>query len=195
MQKKILFFLIIVSISVSGFSQYKKFDSTVTLGKAGYHVISSNKSSDKNPVTVKLIGFDNSTSSGDFNVTLPGRVRKIEIDDFNNDGFPDMVIYVFGGANGEMGNVVAVSSEENKSIKPIIFPDIRDDQKLSEGYKGYDEFYLLNGVLFRSFPVYKKDDAPGQPTGGKRVIQYGVVPGDGGILKFKIVRSFEEKKQ
>lgn len=183
-------------LTASGFSQYKKFDSTVKIGKAGYRVICSNKNPDKNYISIKLIGFDNSNGGGgDIDLSLLGRVKKIEVDDFNNDGFPDLVIYVFNGANGEMGNVFSVSSEENKSLKPIIFPDIRDDQKLSDGYKGYDDFYLLNGTLFRSFPVYKPGDVAGHPTGAKRVIQYGVVPGDRGVLKFKVIRSFEEKKQ
>ena len=194
MQTKIIFTLFAVMLTASGFSQFKRFDSTVKIGKAGYRVICSNKNPNKNDVSIKLIGFDNSTS-GDVNLSLAGRIKKIEIDDFNNDGFPDLVAYVFSGENGETGNVFSISSQENKGLKPVYFPDIRDDKKLSEGYKGYDDFYLLNGNLFRSFPVYKTGDTTVLPTGSKRVIQYGVVPGEGGTLKFKAVRSFEEKKQ
>jgi hypothetical protein len=193
MQTKFIFLLFAVILTISGFSQYKKFDSTVKIGKAGYRVICNNKNPDKNYISIKLIGFEN--ASNDIDLTILGRIKKIEIDDFNNDGFPDLVVYIFNGANSEMGNVFSVSSEENKSLKPIIFPDIRDDKKLSEGYKGYDDFYLLNGMLFRCFPVYKSDDTVGNSTGGKRVIQYGVVPGENGALKFKVIRSFEEKKQ
>ena len=183
-------------LAAAAFSQqYKRFDSTVKIGKAGYRVVCGNKSADKNYASLKLIGFDNSEGGGgDINLTIAGRITKIETDDFNNDGFPDLVIYFFGGANGAMGNVLAVSSVENKSLKAIVFPDIRDDPKLYDGYKGHDDFYLLNGTLFRNFPIYKKEDTPDNPTGGKRVIQYNVVPGDGNYLKFKVLRTFEEKK-
>ena len=126
---------------------------------------------------------------------MKGKVAKAEVDDLNNDGFPDMVIYLYSGVGNLFGNVIGILSNSNTDMRPVIFPDIMDDPKLKIGYKGYDEFYLVEGSLMRKFPIYQTvDSTQSVPSGSIRQIQYRVFPGERESMKFKVVRSYEVKK-
>jgi len=172
----------------ASFAQVKKFDTTFKIGDVGYKVVCNNKNADQNGVTIKPVEFKNTAREVSFNIR--GKVIKGEIGDLNNDGFPDLMIYIFGVPNAATGTAVCVSSVENASLAPILFPDIYDNPKLRDGYKGYDEFSINYGVLNRSFPVYKAGDADDKPTGGKRMIQYQVVT-ENGRPSFKVSRTYD----
>jgi hypothetical protein len=174
------------------YAQFKKTDSTLKMGKAGYKVSCSNKSAEQNQLTIKPVGFENTAREISFNIK--GRVTKTEIDDLNNDGFPDLLVYIFSGANAEYGTVYAFASEENKSFSPFGLPDVMLDGKLKDGYKGHDEFMLLEGKLIQQFPIYKSGDEKDKPTGGKRIVQYGVIARNGGSFQFKVLRTYDIKQ-
>ena len=187
------FLLIIITIYSSKVSaQFKRLDTSMQLGKAGYRVYCSNKSADKNAVSIKLIGFESGTGR-DLDFPIDGRIKNVAIEDFNNDGFPDMVMYVYSGADASKVNIIGIASVENKSCAPIVFPDIRDDLKLRVGYNGHDEFTIIEGALFRKFPLYDPTNLTGPPTEAKRTIQYKVVRGERGSFKFVVLRSYESK--
>lgn len=173
----------------------KRFDTTMKVGKVGYRLSGNNKNPEKNAATVMPIGFDKNMR--EFTFDIKGTVVKGEVDDVNRDGYPDLVIYLVSNDSIPRGNVIGISSEKNESVAPIIFPDIFDDPKLRIGYKGNDEFFLLEGMLVRRFPVYPTEGAPAPPATGKlmRQIQYIVVPGERGGSKFKASRSYEYTKQ
>ncbi|WP_217698792.1 hypothetical protein [Sediminibacterium ginsengisoli] len=177
-------------------AQNKKVDTTMKIGKSGYKVYSNNRYAEKNDVSVSPIGFE-SEARGEFSFEIKGRLKSGEVDDLNNDGFPDLVLYVHNGDSLNKINVVGISSEKNQSVVPIVFPDIVDDMKLKEGYNGQDEFFLMEGSLVRRFPIYTPDSTSGRlvPSGKIRQVQYRVVPGDRGMLKFKVVRSYDYVKQ
>ena len=188
-----MFVLLISLISFNNVqSQFRKIDTTLKIGKSGYKIICPNKSVDKNQVSLKPIGFESEARDMEFYVR--GRIKSVQIDDFNNDGFPDLFIISDGSGNpNEYVNIFAITSVENKSYAPIYFPDIRDDSKLRDGYRGHDEFSLMEGTVLRSFPVFKADDNPDKPTGGKRVIQYRMVSEER-VFKFKAFRNYELKQ-
>lgn len=174
-------------------AQSRRIDTTMKIGKAGYRLTCNNRNPEKNDAAITPIGFEKHMN--EFGFEVKGRIRKAEVDDLNNDGFPDMVIYVYSGDTLNKGTVIGIHSEKNETVAPIIFPDIVDDQKLKEGYKGHDEFSLMEGMLMRRFPVYTSDSANARPSGKIRQIQYRVVPGERGMLKFKVLRSYEYTKQ
>lgn len=186
-----------VIILIAGFSaraQVKRYDSSMKVGKAGYRVYCNNKGIDKNSVTISPIGFEN--TAREISIDIKGRIAKSEVDDLNNDGFPDLVMYVYNAGNKNTGTVIGVSSDKNQGFAPIFFPDITDDPKLKAGYMGNDQFFLMEGTLMRRFPVYNTmDTAHIQPTGSMRQIQYRVIPGDRGAQQFKVSRSYELGKQ
>jgi len=187
MGKIILFFLFLELFgTVSAHAQVRKIDTLASFGGAGYRVSCNNKNADENTVTVSPKGFGKDVR--DISFSIRGRLRKILVEDLNEDGYPDLLLCVYSGPNGELGNIVAVSSSGNNSLLPVRFPDIYSDHKLSEGYKGRDEFTVLASTLLQSFPVYKADDTD-IPTGGTKVIQYKMVKAENGYT-FKPLRSY-----
>jgi hypothetical protein len=193
MQGRIIVLLGIVLTGLHVSAQVKRFDSSMKLGKAGYRVMCNNKSADKNYATINPIGFE--TGAREVSVEIKGRVARAEVDDLNKDGFPDLVIYVYNGGAKNMGTVLGVSSDKNEGVAPIVFPDLLDDLKLRTGYMGNDEYSLMEGTLMRKFPIYNTADTANiKPTGMMRQIQYQVVPGERGIQKFKVARSYELKQ-
>jgi hypothetical protein len=167
-------------------AQVKKIDTTASFAGLGYHVSCSNKSTDENSVYISPKGFGNEVK--DLSFTIRGQLRKILVDDLNEDGYPDLLLCIYSGANGDLGNIMAVASGGNNSLVPVRFPDIYTDQKLSEGYKGHDEFSVLVNTLMQSFPVYKAGDTD-TPSGGIKVIQYKMVKAENGYT-FKALRSY-----
>ncbi|TDO28987.1 hypothetical protein [Sediminibacterium goheungense] len=194
-------FALMLLVAVSFLSQkshaqqtVRKFDSTMKIGKAGYKVVCNNRSADKNTINISPIGFDNSMR--DFSFEIKGRVRRAEVDDVNRDNFPDLVLYIYSGDSLNKGTVVCISSEANTSVLPIVFPDIADDPKLRDGYKGDDEFLLMEGILTRRFPLYATDnEGVSKPTGKTRQVMYRVAPGDKGGQKFIVMRTYDYVKQ
>jgi hypothetical protein len=184
------FFYAMIFMSVDLNAQSKKYDSTLRMGKVGFGLFCNNRDPDQNELDIKLIGFQ---GQHDARFYVKGRVRMAEIDDLNNDGYPDIVLYSYSGDDGVYGNVLAFSSQENKSLVPFTLPDIMLDGKLNEGYKGHDEFSLMEGTLLQKFPVYKPGDDKDHPTGGRRFVQYQVVHAENGGFKFKVLRTYEVK--
>jgi hypothetical protein len=175
-------------------AQGRRIDTTMKVGKAGFRVNCYNKSSEKNPITIYPVGFE--SEARDFSFELKGVLMGTEVDDLNKDGFPDLLLYVASSDSLNKSSVIAISSQENKSVAPIVFPDILDDPRLRDGYKGADKYMLLEGVLMRTYPLYEKD-ASGvqQPTGKMRRLMYRVAPGEQGSLKFVVARFYDFQKK
>jgi len=173
------------------YGQSARYDSTLKMGKVGYRIICNNKNDDKNELTVKPVGFENTARP--FMFYIKGRVVKAEIDDLDNNNFPDAVVYMYGGKNGEYGNVFAFVSEQNKSIAPVALPDVMLDGKINGGYKGHDVFSLMEGTLMQKFPLYKAGDSTDKPSGGNRIIQYNLAGSENGGYKFKMLRFYDLK--
>jgi hypothetical protein len=186
--------LFFICLSVCCFSaatsdaQSKKFDTTVKIGDEGYRVVSNNKNADKNEVTVTPVNLKFEGTNPSFMVY--GKITKTFTDDFNDDGRPDLIICVYSGDNGEIGTIIGIAYNADKTLEPIYFPDVYLDAKLRDGYKGHDVFSDLTGTLLRKFPIYLQGDAPDKPTGGIRTVQYKVMQ-DNGHLSFKVLRSYD----
>ncbi|MEP6467429.1 MAG: hypothetical protein ABJB05_14065 [Parafilimonas sp.] len=168
-------------------AQVKKVDTIVKMGDYDFHVECNNKDSAENMVIISPVGFRTDQNHTVFKV--PGRVSKAMTDDFNDDGYPDLVLCLY---KGDIGTIAGISSSENKSLVPIFFPDIFLDPTIREGYKGHDIFSTLTGTLLRKFPVYLPTDSPDKPTGGMRTVQYKAMK-DNNNLSFKVLRTFDVK--
>ena len=55
-------------------------------------------------------------------------------------------------------------------LRPMELPD--PDPILMEGYQGRDSYELMDGKLFRRFPIYRQSDPNCCPGGGDRVIEF-----------------------
>ena len=187
---KYLFFILFAGLSFFGSSNAQvlvnKIDSTLKNGKVGYHVICKNKNIDQNELTIRPVGFESGAREAGF--MIRGRVTKAQIDDLNNDGYPDLVLYIYSDSNAIFGSVYAIISSGNKSMIPCTLPDAMINGKINTGYKGHDEFSLLEGYLMQKFPIYKPGDDKNKPTGGTRSVLYKMIPDKGGF-KFNLIRA------
>jgi hypothetical protein len=168
---------------------FPKIDTTVKVGKVGYHVQCRNKKFDQNDLEIRPMGMDNEAKPMEF--MIRGRVAKAEIDDLNSDGYPDLVLYVYTDSAAVFGTVYAFVSKANKSVIGCFLPDPMMDGKINEGYKGHDTFSLMEGYLLEKFPIYKAGDDKDNPSGGTRVILYQLVPDEGDRFKFQRVRNYD----
>jgi len=166
---------------------YRRYDSTLKIGKVGYRITCFNKSIEHNNLTIRPIGFK--AEIREISSEIRARVLSAEIDDLNNDGFPDIIIFIEEAKGNK--SLFCISSKENERMEGVFFPDITDDMQLSKGYRGMDEFKLVEGVLFRKFPIFDTDTAIKTPTPKMRQILYRVVPGEQGSWKFKVFKNFD----
>lgn len=169
-----------------------KVDTTVKVGKMGYKVDCKNKKYDENMLDIRPLGFTSDVKPMDF--MIRGRVSKAEIDDLNGDGYPDLVLYIYMDSSAIFGTVYAFVSKTNKSVVPCFLPDPMMDGTINEGYKGHDQFSLMEGYLLEKFPIYKAGDDSNKPSGGIRAILYQLVPDEGDRFKFEKMRTYETKQ-
>jgi hypothetical protein len=175
-------------------AQGRRIDTTMKVGKAGYRINCLNKSAEKNAISINPVGFENEVR--DFSFDLKGLLTGAEVDDLNKDGFPDLLLYVNTKDSLNKSTVIGISSMENKSVVPIALPDILDDPRLRDGYKGSDQYMLLEGILMRTYPLFEKDaNGVQQPTGKMRRLMYRVAQGEQGSLKFVISRFYDFQKK
>ncbi len=186
MKNYFVFGLLILAHGLSA-QAYTRYDSTLKIGKVGFKIFCLNKSPDRNSLTIRPIGFK--SEAREASLEIKARVLSAEIDDLNNDGFPEIVIFILEPKGNK--SLFCISSKENERMEPIFFPDITDDMRLSKGYRGKDEFKLVEGVLFRKFPIFESDTAIKQPSNKVRQILYRVISGEQGSWKFKSFKDFD----
>ena len=175
-------------------AQGRRMDTTMKVGKAGFRITCQNKSAQKNAITIYPVGFE--SEARDFSFELKGVLMGTEVDDLNKDGFPELLLYVASLDSLNKSSVIAISSQENKSVAPIVFPDILDDPRLRDSYKGSDKYMLLEGVLMRTYPLYEKDaNGVQQPTTKMRRLMYRIAPGEQGTSKFVVARFYDFLKK
>jgi len=70
----------------------------------------------------------------------------------------------------------------------VNFPEIRKGDENFERYMGHDTFKIEGQKLVRIFPIYSKGDTNERPTGGRRKLVYGLVPGEA-MWQLKVEKS------
>jgi hypothetical protein len=109
---------------------------------------------------------------------IAGQVTRAEVADLNADGSPELYVYIRSAAAGSPGALQAFGANRGKSLSEIFLPPIGDDTRAARGYRGEDDFAVVENTLVRRFPVYREGDATGAPTGGVRQLQYKLHAGE-----------------
>ena len=163
------------------------FDKVLKLEGITFHVQATNEGS-LNQLTITPSGL--SIVNDVIKQEIDGSVTGAEIADLNNDGSPEIYVYVNSAGSGTYGSLVAYSANNKKSLSGIYLAPLEDDKKNSVGYMGHDEFAVIENSFARRFPIYKKEDTNANPTGGTRQLQYKLVPGEA-TWQLKLVNSTE----
>ncbi|WP_083191589.1 MliC family protein [Formosa haliotis] len=104
---------------------------------------------------------------------IHGEITNVEMDDLNNDSFPEVIIYTKTGSNAK-GEAIGISVNNGKSMSQFNIPNVSDNAEASKGYNGHDEFAMVEGTFVQRFPIYENN----APTGKTRQIQYKLEDGE-----------------
>lgn len=128
-------------------------------------------------IEVRTGGFEH-----EFQEVFPDRdpVTDVFMADLDGDGFDEIYIVTAAAGSGSYGTILGFASNKDKSLSMIHFPDVREGDETFEGYMGHDSFTIEGRKLVRMFPVYQEGDTNANPTGGRRRLVYGLVPGEAG---------------
>ena len=118
-----------------------------------------------------------------------GQVVGAEVADLNSNGLPEIYVFVQGAGSGSYGDLVAYSVIKGRDLSPITLPELTGAN--AQGYRGHDQFQVVEGCLTRRFPIYRPGDSNAKATGGLRQICYKLKAGEAGwilrptsVLKF-----------
>ena len=108
--------------------------------------------------------------------TVDGEVVGSEVQDFNRDGLPELLVYVTSAGSGSYGSVLSWVTTKNGTLLPINMSELGG--QTAKGYQGHDSFAVVEDTLSRRFPIYKPGDTNAKPSGGLRQVNYKLVPGE-----------------
>ena len=156
-------------------------------GKISFHVYSPNNPL-HNSIIIQPVGIKDSSL---IQTGVLGRVDEAFTADLNEDGYPE-VYYTTLLESGER-NLFGYGSNKNLSLTPVYIPDMGEDKKYGNGYRGHDEYKISGHRLVRSFPVYTSSDPGTTSSGNIRIVNYKLVPGVNGWI-LKITDSKDESR-
>ena len=105
-------------------------------------------------------------------------ISDVFVADLDDNGFDEIYIITTAAGSGSYGTVLGFASNKDKSMSMIHFPEMQEGDAHFEGYMGHDTVKIEGRKLVRLFPVYNKGDTNENPTGGRRKLVYGLVPGE-----------------
>ena len=150
-----------------------------------FNVISPNATA-SNTVTVSTAGLEIDNSA--WSQQVDGIVTGAEVADLNVDGSPEVYVYVKSSGADEKVSVAAYVANNRKSLSIAYMAPLSEIPGATDGYRGQDEFAVLEGVLGRRFPIH---DEAGAPTGRTRQLQYTLSAGEASwILKADQILEF-----
>lgn len=149
------------------------FDRRWTLGRLSLRVTSANDGP-RNRVTITPAGLsaDNRPLVHD----LDGRVAGVELADLDANGWPEVYVTLIDRDARRTGRLLAAAVNRGRSLTEIALPALGAGEAL--GWRGGDEFAVVENRLARRFRVYRDGDADGAPSGGWRQLQYRLVRGE-----------------
>jgi len=151
------------------------FDKTLEFQGIQFHITSGSQGSG---TILRIVPSGLEIDNAPMEKQVNGTVTGAEVADLNVDGSPEVYVYVRSPEDEAQGSLVAYSANRRKSLSEIYLPPLAENEAALKGYRGHDEFAVLEGVLGRRFPVYQESAGRLQSTGSMRQLQYRLVPGE-----------------
>ena len=92
------------------------------------------------------------------------------------NGTPEIYVFMQGAGSGSYGELVAYAVINSSDLSPIYLQELTGSA--AQGYRGHDQFAVVEGCLVRRFPIYKPGDTNAKATGGERQICYKLQQGE-----------------
>ena len=108
--------------------------------------------------------------------TVNGQVVGAKAADLNGNGTPEIYVFVQGAGSGSYGELVGYAVTKGSDLSPIYLQELTGPN--AQGYRGHDQFEVVEGCLVRRFPIYKPGDTNAKATGGERQICYEPTAGE-----------------
>ena len=151
------------------------FDQRLELNGISFQVTSPNKPSDN---TVRIAPSGLTIDNAPIDWPVQGVVTGAEVADLNVDRSPEIYVYVRGAAPEQRGSIVALSANQKKSLSFIALPELSAHRGATTGYRGHDDFAVVEGTFVRRFPLFGKGGDPDTRTGKTRQLQYKLRKGE-----------------
>lgn len=127
-------------------------------------------------LTIQPVGLEIDNRAVTHNID--GKVTFSEIDDLNEDGFPEILVYTVSSGKEKKGNIIAYSVNNGKSISQVSMPNLTDDKVMSKGYRGQNEYRVIEGNLYQRFPIFEQNGSIYKATGKYKQIKYLMKDGE-----------------
>jgi hypothetical protein len=98
-----------------------------------------------------------------------GTIANVWLRDLGGDGTLDLIVATTSAGSGSYGSAAVYSLVDGRCVNREMAPF---DAAGAPGYRGHDNFSILNGELRRSHPVYGANDVNARPTGGLARYRY-----------------------
>jgi len=92
-----------------------------------------------------------------------GTVTGLWVDDVTGDDLVDVIVAMTSAGSGSYGDCHVYAST-GSGFAPIELAPLDDAHR--KGFMGHDTFDVVDGVLYRTFPVYVSGDPNTRPSGG-----------------------------
>ena len=110
--------------------------------------------------------------------------------DLDGDGFEEIFLITRSVGSGSHITIYGFISYDDKSYGPVYIPKHSENDPNFSGYMGHDRVSIVDNQFIREFPVYNQGDPNNAPSGGYRVLIYGLEAGEASyILKVESVSS------
>ncbi len=166
-----------VSLTESSVPAVTSYDRRLDQQGIHFHVTATQQGSvDRLRVEVTGLAVDNRPVER----VMEGRVAGAETADLDADGSPELYVYVKSRDSAAYGSLMGFAANQRKSLSDIHLPPPDHHLSASSGYRGQDEFAVLEGALGRRFPIYAVGDNAATKAQRIRQIQYKLRQGEAG---------------
>lgn len=114
-------------------------------------------------IVVTASGNDGAGSTQNITGDRDGAITALWVDDLTGDEHPEIIVAMTSAGSGSYGTCHIYVPGDGEFSRIELAP-LGEEQR--DGFMGHDAFEVVDGALYRTFPVYASDDANARPSGG-----------------------------